>query len=349
MDIFKKIRLSIIAFLIILPSLTFADIFQDFEAWTTTFSFGTTTNADGWIIVDGTIRQNFIGYGQPRDLKCAWLNDVDVNTNSHLQTVLFPTGIDTVHYYARNRAGSPGNAEIALQTSTDLVSWVTHHLQAVFDDDWQSFTNTVEEPNPVYLRFLKTQDSLSDHYLGLDDIAVIEAPGLFLSSLRTSPSQPELGDSIDILIDVNAGSSISNMTLSAFYRQGEAGSYASAPMVQSTGNTYHLSAPIPNIGGGFFNFYIEANFWTGDAQVLWEPPLGPAEPASRFVESPIANLYDRQLFPSSRMTPLIISEIMYHPADHPSGADHAFIELFNTEHVPHSLSGYRLSGDIDFT
>ncbi|MDE0838689.1 MAG: hypothetical protein OSB41_06495, partial [Kiritimatiellae bacterium] len=258
MNIFRNPKLSALALLLILPSLALADAFQDFESWTITSSFGTTTNADGWIIVDGTIRQNFLGYGQPRDLKCAWLNDVDVNTNSYLQTIRFPTGIDTVHYYVRNRSGKPGNAEIALQTSTDLVSWVTHHLQAVFDDDWLSVTNTIQDPNPVYLRFLKTQDSLSDHYLGLDDITVVEGSGLFLSDLRTSPSQPEQGDDLDILVDVNAGSSISNLTLTAFYRHGAAGSYASSLMVHSTGTTYHLSAPIPNIGGGAFNFYVEA-------------------------------------------------------------------------------------------
>ncbi len=57
----------------------------------------------------------------------------------------------------------------------------------------------------------------------------------------------------------------------------------------------------------------------------------------------------RQLSPSSRGTPLIISEIMYHPLE-PGGAEGLeYIEIFNTEPVAEDLSGYRISGDVDFT
>lgn len=57
----------------------------------------------------------------------------------------------------------------------------------------------------------------------------------------------------------------------------------------------------------------------------------------------------RQLSPSSRGTPLILSEIMYHPSE-PGGAETLeYIELFNTEPVAEDLSGYRLTGDLDFT
>ncbi|MBE7503458.1 MAG: lamin tail domain-containing protein [Verrucomicrobiales bacterium] len=57
----------------------------------------------------------------------------------------------------------------------------------------------------------------------------------------------------------------------------------------------------------------------------------------------------RQLSPSSRGTPLILSEIMYHPRE-PGGTEILeYIEIFNTEPVAEDLSGYRLTGDVDFT
>lgn len=57
----------------------------------------------------------------------------------------------------------------------------------------------------------------------------------------------------------------------------------------------------------------------------------------------------RQLSPSSRGTPLIISEIMYHPRE-PGGSEVLeYIELFNTEPVAEIISGYRISGAVDFT
>src|SRR5439155_23110233 len=55
-----------------------------------------------------------------------------------------------------------------------------------------------------------------------------------------------------------------------------------------------------------------------------------------------------RLGPSSRRTGLVISEIMYHPVPRPDGKNLEFIELYNSEAIPADLSGYRLSGDVDF-
>ncbi len=64
---------------------------------------------------------------------------------------------------------------------------------------------------------------------------------------------------------------------------------------------------------------------------------------------PPSSLRSRQLSPSSRGTPLIISEIMYHPREPGGSEDLEYIEIFNTEPVAENLSGYRFSGDVDFT
>jgi hypothetical protein len=55
--------------------------------------------------------------------------------------------------------------------------------------------------------------------------------------------------------------------------------------------------------------------------------------------------------PSSRKTGLVISEIMYHPRASSSATGEAaleFVELFNSNPFYEDLSGFRLSGDIDF-
>ena len=57
----------------------------------------------------------------------------------------------------------------------------------------------------------------------------------------------------------------------------------------------------------------------------------------------------RQFSPSSRGTALIISEIMYHPREAGDTEALEYIEIFNTEPVREEMSGYRISGDIDFT
>lgn len=53
----------------------------------------------------------------------------------------------------------------------------------------------------------------------------------------------------------------------------------------------------------------------------------------------------------SRRTPLVISEIMYHPPSVTLGTNKAeleFIEMFNSRGEPEDVSGFRLSGDVDY-
>ncbi|MBI2927958.1 MAG: lamin tail domain-containing protein [Verrucomicrobia bacterium] len=54
------------------------------------------------------------------------------------------------------------------------------------------------------------------------------------------------------------------------------------------------------------------------------------------------------LGPSSRLTGLVVSEIMYHPPVRADGKDLAYVELFNAQEVAAELGGFRLSGAVDF-
>ena len=50
----------------------------------------------------------------------------------------------------------------------------------------------------------------------------------------------------------------------------------------------------------------------------------------------------------SRLTSLVISEIMYHPPARPDAKDLQFIEIFNALPTPEDLTGYRLAGDVNY-
>ncbi|HEX7860891.1 MAG TPA: lamin tail domain-containing protein [Verrucomicrobiae bacterium] len=52
---------------------------------------------------------------------------------------------------------------------------------------------------------------------------------------------------------------------------------------------------------------------------------------------------------SSRLTSLVFSEIMYRPRPATNGANLEFIEILNTLGTPEDISGYQLSGDVDYT
>ena len=53
--------------------------------------------------------------------------------------------------------------------------------------------------------------------------------------------------------------------------------------------------------------------------------------------------------PSSRRTGLAITEIMYHPTNRLDGRNLEFIELYNSNPWAEDVSGYRISGDADYT
>ncbi len=53
--------------------------------------------------------------------------------------------------------------------------------------------------------------------------------------------------------------------------------------------------------------------------------------------------------PSSRRSGLAITEIMYHPAARTDGRNLEFVEILNTQPFFEDISGYSLSGDIDYT
>src|SRR5438876_2595618 len=77
--------------------------------------------------------------------------------------------------------------------------------------------------------------------------------------------------------------------------------------------------------------------------------LNPSLPVLLAVAGLAARAAVEPLGPSSRRTGLVISEIMYHPLPRADGKNLEFIEIYNSEATPADISGFRLSGAVDFT
>lgn len=73
----------------------------------------------------------------------------------------------------------------------------------------------------------------------------------------------------------------------------------------------------------------------------WRVATGPIEPAA----TPTVELPG----PTSRRTGLVISEIMFHPAERSDGRDLEFVELFNSQSLFAEIGEFRLSGAVEFT
>ena len=62
----------------------------------------------------------------------------------------------------------------------------------------------------------------------------------------------------------------------------------------------------------------------------------------------IRSATSESLGPSSRRTALVISEIMYHPVPGANGMENEFLELHNSQPWEEDVSGFRLSGAVDY-
>ncbi len=186
--------------------------------------------------------------------------------------------------------------------------------------------------------------SLNDTERGqVESYALAKYFGDIVFSDLSVPRQPTTIDpfSVSLAVDPLVPGTLVNVTL--WYREGTSGAFTAIGMVNTTGNIYQVSSPIPAGTDTTVQYYIEVAYSGASSGTANWPHGGSSAPAS--VQRVSVN--PRQLGPSSRNTPLVISEIMYHPPS-PYGGEMEFVEVYNSEPVARDLSGYRLSGEADF-
>ncbi len=127
---------------------------------------------------------------------------------------------------------------------------------------------------------------------------------------------------------------------------------------------------LQRVGGTRFNGYasLDGQTWTQLGSVVLALPstiyLGFAVSSHSPSQTVVAQFRDfsdstgettgvlplttEPLGPSNRRTGLAFTEIMYHPAPRTDGRSIEFIELYNSNPFYEVLSGYRISGDVDY-
>ena len=188
------------------------------------------------------------------------------------------------------------------------------------------------------------QRSLSDTERGqVESYALAKYFGDIVFSDLSVPKRPTMVDPFSLSIEVAplVAGTLVNVTL--WYREGTSGGFTAIGMVNTSGNVYQTSLPIPGGTEATVQYYVEVVYSGASNGTATWPHAGSSGPASltRFPSD------TRQLGPSSRRTPLVISEIMYHPPS-PYGNELEFVELYNSGPVSRDISGYRLSGEADF-
>ncbi len=319
---------------------------QDFENWVATPAWGTYTNTDGWVISSGMVVWR--GYPVFEGRYSAVLRSYAASTNAWI-AAYSPAGAGAVSF-AYTTWGSGSNS-FSVQHSADGTNWVTAATYSTSSADWIVATNAMPVFTPSWIRLLKTGDGGGSAELGFDNITVYDPPGMILGNLRHSPDAPEVDDGVHILVDeVGRHPLASNIAVRAWYRFDQAGPFVSRPMVATAGATYRTETPIPEGRAGVVEYFVSATYDGLGNDSVELPANGSENPATVTITDPSpAGLDPRQLGPSSRRTPLTITEILYHPAERQDGRDIEFVEIFNTDPVTHDISGYRLSSGIDYT
>ncbi|MEM7393822.1 MAG: lamin tail domain-containing protein, partial [Verrucomicrobiota bacterium] len=103
--------------------------------------------------------------------------------------------------------------------------------------------------------------------------------------------------------------------------------------------------PLPVGSAASIEFYIEIFYNGASSGTVFWPDAGASTPI-QFNRSTYAR---RQNTPSRRRSGFIVSEIMYNPSDQISGLDLEFVEIYNADTIDFDISGFRISGDVDYT
>ena len=328
---------------------------EDFEDWSIE-GWTTTTQADGWAISDAQIMNDFRHHPPYEGILSAWLRDFASSTNSWVRTPLIASGAGTVAYahawFAHIGYSGTGTNWLTVEYSTNLVDWVPVATTASTSEDWAVTTNAVGVYAPASVRLRKTGELSSiGLQLGLDDIRIAPPPAVKLGNLRHAPASPTADDDLNLLIDlVGIHPLVTSVVVTARYRFDETGPFASRPMAAWSNNTYTTDGPLSNGRAGTLEYYVQVVYAGISGPTILFPEDGADAPARVIITGPGGVQPDpRQLGPCNRRSGLSITEIMYHPAARQDGRDLEFIEIYNSEPFFHDLSGYRLSGEVDFT
>jgi len=163
------------------------------------------------------------------------------------------------------------------------------------------------------------------------------------------PDRPTTIDTVAVSAEITPLVAGTDVAATLWYRQGTSGGYTPIAMSNTSGNVYRTVTPIPGGSQSTVQYYVQTTYTGTTNGTAYRPYSALSAPAS-FTR---ADADSRQVGPSSRLSGLIVSEIMYHPAD-PDGlggidpTDLEFIKICNTEPVPNDLSRYELKGEVDF-
>ncbi len=324
---------------------------EDFERWSVTTAFGTFTNSVGWVLHDGCVRPHIARLWTVNPHGGALmggLREGALSGDSWLRAPYLGLAPTSMTFWAHNVLTNRP-AAVAVQISTDSRTWRTAATVTNTALAWTLHRVALSDPTAAWVRLFKLPQPANSPALALDDVEVCYPSALDLSEPVLIPGAPTSTDAIAVTARAVPAGGVSNVALTCHFRFGTTGSFHAVPMAPAGDYTYRTTDGLPRGHTGTLQVYVSATHSAGPPQPVYAPGGGADAPVQTTIAGAGETVSARQFIASSKATWLIFSEIMYHPAARADGKNLEYVELYNTEPLPHDLGGYRLAGDIGYT
>lgn len=266
--------------------------FSDF-ATSDTFTPGVAVTKNGWTLMNATVFNTNGAY----DGNTLRLGGAEADgTNSFVQSPVIENGIGNIAFFYRNLAETgdqPGEISVQVRSAASPdwveIDRITHILTADYlfhetlyvsnDDDIEVRIEWDSHDNPD-LAWIAIDNVTIEHLYTYADVTNIEH----------FPTLPAITNNVILSADVVA-TYASNLTVTAWYRNGTEGDFAEAAMTPGSGNSWLTDPPLPRMGAGLVQYYLDVSFTTPHSDgpyTIQAPPAGAYGPIAYTNEDELA-------------------------------------------------------------
>ena len=251
-------------------------IIQNFETWSTPYSYADYTNSSGWVLADGLTHADRSRYG-----RCARLDD-EPASGQYIQSPYLPYGAEAISFWYRRWTNvDPAEVDYWLQTSTDGTNWTsvdTNGLISLTNTIYVFYSFSLGLTTGSYVRLW--HEGGGDMFLVDDSVLTLPYANVSIANVALNPPYPWSNETVAVSADFLTNSLATALVARTWYRVGTNGSFTALSMTGSL-NRFTTSNSIPaQAPGTIVYYYLSADFGgPGGRSPRYWPSGGTNDPA----------------------------------------------------------------------
>jgi len=257
--------------------------YASFDGWTNAGTFGTYSNAEGWIIADCRLTTNSVLDDDHvlRGRSCVMDEDAG---SQYIRSPYLSAGVGEIAFSYRNwETNGAYPTDLAVQVAPNVTG------------PWQTIATVSTIRNADYLRFSTIRSDRDNHCVRvlrltnqnakvcIDELVVAEpGPGVLFSAPNVVPPVPSILQTVDIDSTATLVASATAPTCTLWYAYNTNFPYTAIPMTEAA-LTFSTESSIPRMPVGQVYYYIECEFQgmrSTRTETMYHPVAGPDAPSS---------------------------------------------------------------------